>query len=94
MARHYCIVPGCKREAPHAITLRLRRPDTSAAWAPNTDAYLCDEHAVGGADIELIFRPKRTRRLELSTRAEYRGRTGQPVLNSVPITQGARRSYD
>lgn len=94
MSLHYCIVPGCKRDAPHAITLRLRRPDTSAIWAPNTDAYLCDEHATGGAEIELAYRPKRTKRLELSTRSDYRGTTGTPVTKSVPITQGPRRSYD
>lgn len=91
MARHTCIVPGCRNEAPHAITLRLRRPDTSAMWAPNTDAYLCDNHASEGAEIEIVYRPRRTRRLELSTRAEYRGKVGDPVTRSLPITQGVRR---
>lgn len=92
MPRHNCIVPGCRNEAPHAITLRLRRPDTSAMWAPNTDAYLCDEHGNGGAEVELVYRPKRTKRLELTTRSEYRGKQGVPVVKSVPITQGTRRA--
>lgn len=90
--KHHCIVPNCQRDGLHAITLRLRRPDTSAVWAPNTDAYLCDEHAVGGAEIELTFRVKRTRRLDISTRGENRGKVGIPVSKAVPITQGARRS--
>lgn len=92
MARHYCIVPGCKREAPHAITLRLRRPDTSAVWAPNTDAYLCDEHATEGGELEVIFRPRKTKRLDIRTVAEYRGKQREPVVKSVPITQGPRRA--
>jgi hypothetical protein len=51
------VVPGCPRLAENNLSIRLRRPDTSAIWAPNLDAYVCDSHAVSGALLTLLFEP-------------------------------------
>ena len=63
-----CIVPGCKREGRNRLGVRCRIahdkptlfPDkgkTAALFSPDADAYLCDQHALGGAVITLIFEP-------------------------------------
>jgi hypothetical protein len=52
-----CIITGCPNPAPHNIGVRLRREDTSAIWAPNTHAFLCDDHAAGGMTVEVILTP-------------------------------------
>lgn len=52
-----CIVPGCPAEGVNKLGLRCRvwhndnpaKRKTTALWAPDTDAYLCDSHALGGA---------------------------------------------
>jgi RNase H-fold protein (predicted Holliday junction resolvase) len=50
-----CVVPGCLSEANNNLSIRLRRPDTSAIWAPNLDAFVCDRHAVSGASVTILF---------------------------------------
>ena len=41
-----CLIPNCPEcNSENPISIRCRRPDTSAIWAPNTVAYLCDVHA-------------------------------------------------
>ena len=50
-----CVVPGCAREAVNNLSIRLRRPDTSAIWAPNMEAFVCDEHAITGARIHVLY---------------------------------------
>jgi hypothetical protein len=61
-----CIVPGCGREAPNNLGVRLRRPDTTAIWAPNTEAYVCDHHAMAGARLTLLFEPDSGGEVEVS----------------------------
>ena len=34
-----CIITGCPNEGIHNIGIRCRRPDTTAIWAPNTNAF-------------------------------------------------------
>ena len=46
-----CIFSGCNRRAVHNLGVRLRRPDTSAIWAPNTNAMVCDYHASRGMRV-------------------------------------------
>lgn len=48
-----CIVNGCDEFAPNNFSVRLRRDDTSAIWAPNTEAYICDVHASSGFTIQV-----------------------------------------
>lgn len=59
-----CIIPGCANEAVHNFGVRLRRPDTTAIWAPNTEAYLCDAHASRGLRITVILEPTNTQEIE------------------------------
>ncbi|WP_311763165.1 MULTISPECIES: hypothetical protein [Proteus] len=53
-----CIV--CGEFADKIIGIRLRREldGLSAIWAPNTTAYLCDNHAGDGYDINIEFIPR------------------------------------
>jgi len=60
-----CIVPGCPLEAGNNLGIRLRRPDTSAIWAPNTEAYVCDQHALSGARVTIIYEPADTGQVEV-----------------------------
>jgi hypothetical protein len=53
-----CIVPGCVTEGLNNIGIRLRRPDTSAIWAPNTEAFICEAHAKRGATLHLFYVPR------------------------------------
>jgi hypothetical protein len=50
-----CIVPGCPLDATNNLGVRLRRPNTSAIWAPNTEAFVCDKHAVSGARLTIHY---------------------------------------
>jgi transcriptional regulator with XRE-family HTH domain len=62
-----CVVPGCPLPGKHRLGVRCRvwhepspiagKSKTSALWAPDSDAFLCDQHALGGAHITLIFEP-------------------------------------
>jgi hypothetical protein len=33
------------------------RGKTGALWSPDAEAYLCDKHALSGADMTLLFEP-------------------------------------
>jgi hypothetical protein len=64
---HECIVPGCRQEGRNKLGIRCRvwhdgpythgKGKTAALWAPDTDAFLCDEHALGGASITILHEP-------------------------------------
>lgn len=62
-----CIVPGCSRNAENTLGVRLRKPDTSAIWAPQTGAYVCNTHARSGARITVIYEATDSGRLETRT---------------------------
>jgi hypothetical protein len=36
---------------------------TAALWAPDSNAYLCDAHALGGGVVTLIFEPNNTKEI-------------------------------
>lgn len=76
-----CLVPGCQNNAPHNVGVRLRRPDTSAIWAPNCDAFLCDTHAASGATVEVVITTNNT--ATLTTNVSANG--GAPVTRTTPI---------
>src|SRR4051812_10557212 len=59
-----CVVPGCTRPASNNLSVRLRRPNTSAIWAPNLDAFVCDHHAVAGARIHVLYEATETGEIE------------------------------
>ncbi len=77
-----CIVAGCG-PAYHNISIRLRRPDGTAIWAPNTSAFVCDRHAVLGFTIEIILTPSFNRHIETIVRSPG----GQPATRTTPIVQ-------
>ena len=52
-----CLIENCPNNAEHNIGIRCRRPNTTAIWAPNCDAFLCDEHAEQGCTIEINIVP-------------------------------------
>ena len=62
-----CIVPGCPREGRNKLGVRCRfwhdkptrhgKGKTAALWAPDADSFLCDDHALGGATITLLYEP-------------------------------------
>lgn len=76
-----CIISGCPNDAAHNLSVRLRRPDTSAIWAPNTEAFLCDDHAAGGLRVTVILEPTGTG--EIETRVFS---AGNIVSRTTPIT--------
>lgn len=56
-----CLIPNCTNDARHNLGIRCRRPETSAIWAPNCDAFLCDDHADQGYTIDITLSPAATR---------------------------------
>ena len=55
MSERKCIV--CGEYGVIALGIRARYENTNAVWAPNLDAYLCDEHANGGLLITIVLSP-------------------------------------
>jgi hypothetical protein len=70
-----CIVPGCRRNASNNLGVRLRKPDTTAVWAFETTAHVCDLHARSGARLSLVYEPTATGRIEFSVQG-----AGEPVV--------------
>lgn len=59
-----CAIAGCENAAENNFSVRLRRPDTSAIWAPNTEAFLCDEHAGQGLIVTVLLEPTTSGEIE------------------------------
>jgi hypothetical protein len=91
------MVPGCggkhgPNEGRHVLTIRMRRPDTSAVWAPTTDFHVCDTHATEGADLEIIYRPKKTSKIVMDVYSPAKDGGELHARRQVPIIQGADRA--
>jgi hypothetical protein len=54
-----CLIPNCPNNATNNFGIRLRREDTTAIWAHNTTAYLCDDHAAQGYTVNVELIPNR-----------------------------------
>jgi hypothetical protein len=80
-----CIIPGCRNRARHNVGIRLRRPSTRAIWAPNTDAFLCDDHATQGLEITIVLTPTNTG--EIETKVSSPG--GRVISRTTPIIHHA-----
>lgn len=52
-----CLVPGCTAKPHFILSLRMRRHDSGATWAPNQPAYFCDKHANNGSEILVHYMP-------------------------------------
>lgn len=76
-----CIITGCNNPANNNFGVRCRRPDTSAIWAPNTEAFLCDAHAVQGLRIAITLTPNNTGEIETEVTAQV----GQAVRKTTIV---------
>ena len=76
-----CVIEACQNEGIHNFGVRLRRPDTSAIWAPNTEAFICDFHASRGLRVIVLLEPTDRSELETIVRS-----VGQPVSRTTRIT--------
>ena len=77
-----CIIEGCQNEGKHNLGIRLRRPNTSSIWAPNTDAFVCDFHASRGLRVTVLLEPTDDGKLETVVRS-----IGQAAYRVTRITQ-------
>ena len=64
-----CIIPNCQNNGQNNITVRLRRENTSAIWAPNSEGYLCDTHADEGYIIDVTLTPIAARTITTNVNA-------------------------
>ncbi len=62
------------------LVFRCRRPDTSAIWAPNTNAYLCNEHADQGYEISINLQRIPDRNITTNVNAG-----GDTISRTTPI---------
>ncbi len=76
-----CIVPGCARVGKNKLGVRLRKPDTSAIWSPETDALVCDAHARSGTRLLILFEATTTGRVEIRTHG-----VTDATVKRMPIT--------
>lgn len=76
-----CLIPNCPNEAVNNLSIRCRRPDTSAIWAPNCNAYLCDDHADNGYTIDISLVPNVKRCITTKVTAG-----GFTKIRTTPIT--------
>jgi hypothetical protein len=81
-----CLIPGCEREAHNSMSIRLRRPDTTAIWAPNLDAFLCDVHAVSGGRVEILYEEAESGAIE----TQVHGAKSSDPHRQTPIRHAAK----
>lgn len=67
-----CQMPGCRLTPTHLLSVRMRRQDSGADWAPNSEAYFCTPHATRGAHISLLYEPNHTGFVEVAVSASRR----------------------
>ena len=75
-----CVVPNCARDAQNNLGVRLRRPDTSAIWAPNTEAFVCDYHAESGALVTVYYQEAESNQVDVRVHG-----TSPPASRVTPI---------
>ena len=83
-ANAQCLLPGCPHEPTHLLSLRMRRKDSGADWAPNTEAYFCTGHATEGAQIVVLYSPNTSGEVEIDVSAAF---TARSVTRTTPITR-------
>lgn len=94
-----CFVPECPREGRNQIGVRCRiahsgeppfpsKSRTHALFSIESDAYLCDEHALSGISLALALAPNDSEEAAL---AVVCGRA-MSELRSVEIKQPLRRA--
>jgi hypothetical protein len=76
-----CIVPGCQRDGVNDLGIRLRRRNTTAWWARETAAHVCDTHAASGVRLTVIYEATDAGTVEVRTQ----GATAPVVRRSREI---------
>lgn len=81
-----CVIPDCAEAGKHRLGIRCRvmnepspvpgKRKTHALWSVESDAYLCDGHALAGIDITLLLETNRSR--SASVRVLGAGTKAQP----------------
>jgi hypothetical protein len=66
-----CVIPDCPGTGKHRVGVRCRimsepspvagKGKTDALWSVESDAFLCDVHAVAGIDITLILEANKSK---------------------------------
>jgi hypothetical protein len=91
-----CAIPECARSGKHRLGVRCRvaaepspvkgKVKTHALWSVESDAYLCDSHAMNGVDVTLLLEPTNARSVSIRV-------VGAPDSQArrVPIKQDARK---
>lgn len=79
-----CLICGVD-DARNKLAIRCRKPSTRAVWAPDSEAYLCKEHAEGGVEIVVTVAPTTTR----SVKATYASGSVQGPTRTTPIKRRA-----
>ena len=74
-----CLVPGCRAKPTHRLSLRMRRKDSGADWAPDTSALFCTRHATNGADIVVLYEPNSSKEVRVSVTATQIARRVTPI---------------
>lgn len=65
------MVPGCGDHPTHVLSLRMRRRDTGADWAPNLPAFFCTPHATDGAKLTILYEPRADGHVEVEVVAAH-----------------------
>jgi hypothetical protein len=91
MTASECAIPDCPSSGKHRLGVRCRvaeepspipgKGKTDALWSVETDAYLCDQHALAGVDVTLMLEPNTSG--SVSVRVLPRGSSSR----RVPIRQ-------
>lgn len=79
-----CIIVNCNNLATNNLSVRLRREDTTAIWAPNTDAFICDVHAACGMTVDIRLTCHAQRTIETRVTAGGATKTRTTPINNRP----------
>lgn len=77
-----CLVPSCRGTPTHKLGLRMRRQDSGADWAPDTEAYFCTAHATSGAEIIVLYAPNVTKEVTVSVTATKIAKRTTPITRA------------
>jgi hypothetical protein len=77
MKSHTCFIPGCSEEGRNQIGLRCRvahsgrspfpsKSRTYSMFSVESDAFLCDEHALRGISMAVALTPNRSEEASLA----------------------------
>lgn len=83
LADDECIIPDCQEPAHNNFGVRLRTPETTAIWAPNTNAMVCDWHAHQGMQVVVQLIPTYDGTIDTIVHGQVRNKP--PIERSTPI---------